>query len=1224
MRDFLTILASAVILILTIALVGPWLVNWTAHRAWVESELSRVSGAHVQVGGAIDLKLLPVPRLSLAAVHVSGSRPDGPVLDVERLRLELAVASLLRGELRFTDAELERPRLSVSRLSDGSLVLPHMPNFAPSGVQVEHITLRDGALVLQLPDKTPIVLGGLDFVGEASSLIGPFKGSGLVRIGAEPVKYRFTTGPIEGDRLRLKAIVDESVLGPRAELEGALAFAAEGAGARASFEGTGAFSATSAIAGASVPWRLAGLLKADVAGASLLSADLRAGDEERAIAASGEVILALAPAPKVRAQFNARQLDLDRLFSPGAKPGAAAPAGARVASLVAAALADPALSERLPAPLQLTLTSPAAVLAGETLSEVRADLSLAAGAAPLVKLSGSGPARSTLMLDGAVETGAAAAFRGHAEFAARDLARFSDWLALTLPDAAQHLRDLPFRALDLAGDVEMSAAGALVRRMKLRLDRSELVGTMAFTRAVGLEKARLFADLTSDALDLDGLPELAGPARLAADMDLSLALDARAVRLARFGADFVDSGHIALKLVKDATSVRLERFAIDNVGGANLAASGVIDAGRAHLDARVDAARLGDLAGLLQRIAPGALADSFARRATALSPARLSLAVRGQDGEAGLLLKELRIEGTARGTRLALSAQAAPEATDVSAQADNPDAVMLLRQLGFDTLPLAGNGAARLQLRAKGTLAKGFETSVDLNAARSDVGFEGRVAGPFESPQLAGALRLRSPDATPLLRMLALVLPDGNASLPVEGLANLALAGGTLAFNNVAGLVAGTFVNGALRGVPEGDARRWGGDLTIDRLALPVLASLALGPMANPKPGALWPEQRFAPGLADPPRVDLRIEAGRFELSGETIARNAAFDLRIAPGIVAIENANMQLGQGKIGGQMTFRRDAASASLSGGLDLTGVDMPAGPVAGLATGHLDFTSTGQSYGALVAGLAGSGSVQIAPLAIANADPAAIARIVEASERGEGGLNEQEMRANLAREFDRAPLALERGAFEASLAAGVLRLTGKDLAPTVRLELTHDLRDRSTQARLLLSAAHMPPDWSGSPPSATLVWQAKGGAAQRVVEAVPLLNALSARAITRESARVEALEADIRERAAFNRRAKALDFMRRREREVAAFLEEQHRRELEEERLRTMPPSATDALGRFMENLPAEEAARIERERRQRRALEVLKQRAEDALRATQPAPLPPQRPQPGDPLATGLY
>lgn len=1214
------------ILILTLALVGPWFVDWTAQRGWVESELTRITGARVRVGGAIDLKLLPVPRLELQGLRITSSRPEGPSLDVADVKLELAAASLLRGELRFTDADLDRPQLTLSRFEGGAVVLPRIPNFGTSGVQVERLALRNGSVAFQKPGQPPVVLGGLDFTGEASSLIGPFKGSGAVKVGSEPVKYRFTTGPIEGDRLRLKVIVDESALGPRADLEGALAFLASGSGALPSFEGTGVFSATDVIAGAPVPWRLAGALKADAMRASLETADLRAGDDERAIAATGSVTLSFQPALRLDAQLAARQLDFDKLLASGKNT---TPAGPRLAALLADAVADASLSERLPFPLGVALTSPAATLAGESLTDLRVELGLAAKQAPRLKLALYGPARSALSMDGAVETGAAAAFRGRVDVSARDLPRFSDWLALSLPDEAKRLRDLPFRSLDLAGEVELSSAGAVGRKLTLHLDRSEMAGTMAFTRAAGREPSRLFADLTSDALDLDGLPELAGPARLAADMDLSLALEARAVRLERFGAGYVDAGRIGLKLVKDHAGARLEKFAIENIGGANVTATARMGDSGAQVEARLDAARLGDLAGLVQRIAPGPLADALAKRATALSPARLTLSAHGQGADA---VGDVRIEGTARGTKVDARAQGSADALKVTASAESNDAVMLLRQVGFETLPLLGLGSGRVQLRADGSLAKGFETSIVANAARGEAAFDGHVA--TDKAEWRGNVRVRSPDAGPLLRVLAVALPDANAGLPIDGSAQVEQAGAVLSFTNLSGLVSGAFVNGALRGETEGEARNWSGDLKVDRIALPGIASLALGPMGAPARGALWPDQRLAPGLADPPRIDLRIGSSSFEVSDALIAQDAAFDLHIAPGSVAIENAQMRLGTGKVAGQVAFRRDGPAASIAGKLDLANVSAPSGPVSGGMTGRIEFTTTGQSYLALAGGLAGGGKIDIKPLALAGADASAIPRLIEAADRNAVNIDENEMRSRLLREFEAAPFQIDGKTFDASIAAGVVRLASDEIP---RVELSYDLRQPGASARVTLTAPRTPKDWTGPVPGATLIWQGRPGAMQRNADAGPLFNAISARAIAREAARVEALEADIRERAYFNRRAKAFEFIRRRDREVAAYLDEKHRAEAEEARRKadeekqreTARLPADSAIGRVLESVsppPVDPAAQ------RRRASEILRQRAEDSLRAAQSrpatpqsaAPLPMPRPPIEDPLASGRY
>ena len=70
MRDLITLVATALILLLTAALAGPWFIDWTAHRGWVESELARLTATRVKVNGEVDLKLLPVPKLSLRDVRV--------------------------------------------------------------------------------------------------------------------------------------------------------------------------------------------------------------------------------------------------------------------------------------------------------------------------------------------------------------------------------------------------------------------------------------------------------------------------------------------------------------------------------------------------------------------------------------------------------------------------------------------------------------------------------------------------------------------------------------------------------------------------------------------------------------------------------------------------------------------------------------------------------------------------------------------------------------------------------------------------------------------------------------------------------------------------------------------------------------------------------------------------------------------------------------------------
>jgi hypothetical protein len=722
---------------------------------------------------------------------------------------------------------------------------------------------------------------------------------------------------------------------------------------------------------------------------------------------------------------------------------------------------------------------------------------------------------------------------------ARDIPRLASYLTLLDPDAMRW-RDLPFRAIELAGDVDVSGVGAIGRQLNVRLDRSAFSGALAYTRAQGAERARLFANLTSDALDLEDLPELAGPLRLTSDMDVSLALEARAVRLERLGAGVVDAGRIGLQLVKDARETRLEKLNIENIGGASLSLRGRFgDAGH-DLTAQVDARRLNDVSNLLQRIAPNAWSDALSQRAVALSPLRLDASLRGRDW---MKPDDLRLEGTARGTKFNLALKPNGDGADITGLAENPDAGLLLRQLGLETLPINNPGAGRFQLRATGNGSKGFAGSASLAAARVDVVAEGRASGTLDAPDLRSTLRLRSTDASQFLRLIGFGLPDLSTSLPLEIGADLMISKGTISLDHLSGLAAGSFLNGSVRGDERDGFLRWSGRLKTDRLGLPMLAMLSLGPMPAAPRGAVWSEQKFVPGLVETPRMRIEISAGEFDLTENLVAREAQFALRLEPGLVGLEEARMKIGGGQLAGQLALRRTAEGVALLAKADLTNLALPQGPVAGRLSGQVELTSTGLSHAELAAGLTGEGQAQIDGLTIANADATGLVRLIASVDRGQINVDERDLRAALLREFERAPFAGGKRDFILNGAGGVLRFQSFD---EPRLSLSFDARQWMQETRVTLTSLTRPRDWTGEAPAATLIWQGRAGAMQRTLDATPLFNAISARAIIRETARAEALDEDIRERAAIQRRVKALEFLRRREREIVLFQMEERRR------------------------------------------------------------------------------
>ena len=635
------------------------------------------------------------------------------------------------------------------------------------------------------------------------------------------------------------------------------------------------------------------------------------------------------------------------------------------------------------------------------------------------------------------------------------------------------------------------------------------------------------------------------------------------------------------------------------------------------MDVRIDAQRLGDLAALVRRVAPGPFAEALASRSTALSPARLTVNFGAKQPTAGepFQLNALKIEGSLRDTRV--DGTATPDGKDVNVKLgiEGADASLVLRQLGIDTLPLSGSGRARLQVSGRGSPGNGFEGSLDASIAGTDFTYSGRVSGDPFALQMEGTARVKSDDTARLLRVLAVALPDVTQSLPVDLAARVHTNGRNIDLDDLKGQAAGTRLSGQLSLVRDG-APRLKGTLDTERASLPAFVALLLGP-PQPARGGLWSSGAFAPGLQDLLPVEIALHAAELRLSDRSTARDASFRLRMEPSLLAFEDASAKLERGELSGRLTLRRDGQAASASGSLRVGSVPFERAGVSGLLSGGISFTSTGANAAALAAGLAGTGQAKISGFKFTRADPAAPARVIAQADEGSIYISENDFIGALRRELDRAPQQFGDRGFDLNMAAGVLRL-----ASASGQALSLDLRTLSVEARTMLTADPLPKDWTGSAPQLTII--DRDGA--RELDAGAFINTLAARAITKEAARIEALEGDIRERAAFARRKRGLDFLHQREREIAVYEAEQARLAAEAER------RAADEDRKRL----AEESRRAADDAR-RAAEDERKRVAEEERRRVQAAPAPinimPQPPAPPvfqappanmDPSAAGRY
>lgn len=1194
MRILLTLIALALVAVLSAALLAPLFIDWPLHRVQIEGELSEVLGARVVVSGPIDIGFLPTPYIQVENVKISdGNGDDAAAFTCDRLRLEASLASLPSGRAHFTLARLDHPVVTLARGAGGSVRPPQWRFKARADrVSLDRVVVTDGRLRV-LGGEAALDVAGLDIDATAASLVGPYRGSGRVGAsGAARAEFRFATGALANAALPVKLEIDEAAGLPSGVFDGLVTLTPNSAddGVDLAYSGSGAVSGVAPMGDSEppAPWSVVGALRADFSAANLDNLVARFGPDERALEASGAARLEMGAHAGLTADLKAKELNVDALLR---RDGEDFASPARALAVLGNLLSPLKVGAGAPLALRLAFATPTVIVGAQTLSDVSLNATAVRGAPIEGELALGLPGDSTLRLSGALELGSAAQFKGQLEANLGDFAQLRDWASKDEPDVAQRLSALqsafPYRKASAKGDVEISAVGFSARNLQFVVDRTALSGAMAFTRPLGEERGRLFMDLRGDALDVDALPNLSASADLVGDIDLSVALEAAKLRVARVGEAAIDSGSLSLKVTKSGSEFSLDRFSVAGLGGAAIEARGASGSQGRWLSVQLNTDKLRDFAAMIGRVAPGPLSRSLMQRAGALSPAKATFEARGAGARpnGGGVFDSVRAQGSAGQTQFAFKAERSPETGGGVAATLTLDAAeggALLRQFGVGASSVS-SGRARIDASANGWWDTGFDAHVEASLAGANLAWRGRLkpeASGDDTP-LFGAATMKADNVMPLLVALGLGGPAA-AMIPVDLAADLVVRGADVRLPRLIGTVAGAKISGQLNWrpavepgpdasidadvalarsiageTPTASRPQIDGELVLDRASLAALLSLPLGAQQATKPGAKWSDARFGSPLLDPPAVDVRLTIGALDIADGLQGRAASARMKTEKGRFDIAELAMDVAGGRAAGQVTIRRDGPVATLEGQASFDPTPVDRASVRGRLGAALAFASTGQSASALVAGMVGEGQVQTSGLAIPRLDPGALARVIAKAQMPDARIDETNVTHALGLEFDKQAMDLPDGAMPAVMSAGVVHIgpyRSSAAGGSATASGDFDLRTQELTIRAAFAAADGGKFWSGPPPSIAVTLSGPVDAPTRQIDASALVAGLAAQAIARESDRIASLEADIRERAYFNRRLKAEQFMRQREAELAAFAAEQARIKSEEDRKR----------------------------------------------------------------------
>jgi len=949
-------IGTALILALLTALIGPFFVDWGAHRLAFEAEAARIVGMPVKVLGDVDARLLPSPRIRLGDVVVGDL--EHPFARMARFDLDVEVTPLIKGEVRVGELRLERPEVELTVGADGRIA--GMGGATPIAAVVERAEIVDGRLTLA-DGRTGqgVAFDRISATGTAASLDGPWKLDGRAAREGAGFAFHLQAGRNAAAEwgFRIAATLDDDPTSAVLDLR----FADE---SRLRATGTISAERRPAEAGngttAGAAWRANAGIEATLDGVEARDLVLALGPEAREVRLSGGGRWRFGRTAEVEAALSARQIDLDRSIGTGEERGGD-PATAIGALLSGVGV----LRDRLPTG-RLTLEVQNATLGGGTIQDIALEARTVGGEVRVERFAARAPGRTTIALSGRLGRAETIGFTGHGEITSNQPEDLAAWWS-GRPAGDDH-----FDVVSLAGDVSLGRDEMRGEGLRLALGRAEARGWFDWTvtrgTRLGLTAERLELDQIGRLGRLFGIGGLAGA--MVATGALEVDLDARAVVLP--GAVAKDVG-LGARVSRDR--VALSRLAVGDLAGATLSGSGAIadplGTPRGGIDVAVTAPRpavaIRALAGL---VAGPEAAETAGRIGAALGPLDVRARISGSNGGDGASDLALHVDGRAAGWPGALDGRFSGRLDDWRA--------------GRITLEgaLFGDGPmkpATARVTVAGTAGEGLSTSLAASGAAGRGSLDGRVSFPATgTAKIEQKAVLTLADASGLAALAGRPIAAFERRVPVSVSAQFAGDWPKLAVSALSGKVGATSLDG--EGTLDLGRRpaALAGRLHLDRLEAAMAADVLIGGGAS---GGLVPEEGVwasaalePPLLADLATADLATTIDRLDLGDSDGAAlgHATGRVAFSSAETRIEGFAAELAGGRLGGEMRVSRAAGAATrLSGRATLAEIGLDALPwkigaapaLTGRVGGELSFETSGRSAAALVAGLAGTGRLVV---------------------------------------------------------------------------------------------------------------------------------------------------------------------------------------------------------------------------------------------------------------------
>ncbi len=1220
-----------IVVVLFTALLAPWFIDWTRYKADFEREASRVIGQPVQVKGAANLRLLPLPSVTFDGLEVGRYQDGSAMMTVDQFALDMELMPLLKSQVRIVEMNLVRPKVTVRVNENGTIAWTDRQQFIvdPEKVKLEDVRIENGSVRIEgLAGGRVIELERLYGETSARSLFGPWRIAVDGFVDGERASLNIATGQLQASgQIRVKATMRPAKRPYRITLDGPVALSDGVLGWSGAFElaarRTNADGSPLTGAPQPLPVHVDGDFALTPRLADVTDFRLEIGDRADPYTITGSGSANIQDEIFFNVIADGRQIDIDRI----ARAEQASGSSGLGLERRLAALRD--VLEQVPVPTvngQIDLKLPA-VIAGDTLiREVGAKLRPEGPGWKLEWLEAVLPGNTGLEAWGKVGLGHDFGFTGHLIVASRQPTGLAAWLGR---EAGPELRRL--ESTGFAADVTISNRQQSLENLELRLGSAVLGGKLQRLMPQGARPA-VIVELSGERINLDDLRAIQtlvterGSGEIS-DHDLDITVSAGV--LEGLG---VTARDVSSRFTVTGGSVSVKKFDATDFLGAELDSYGHIDdllnRPNGNFQLHVSAADPSGLVGFLRdKLGANTFIDNFADNPALLGELDLTVTINARAADAGSRGFVI-FDGSAGGTDIESKISFEGRRDDlagvelgISASLVQQDPARLLAQLALPVLPVAVDGPLEVSAELSGHASTGLDAHVSAMLPTATLTANGTLgfAAEGDIDRASGRLTLGAQDIDPMVLLSGLAIPGAGEGMPASVSATVEADRQGARFESISGQIAGNEFAGDLAlEVPLGANVAIDGELTADRLSLPLFAAVAHGRTGREMADfgeEVWSDTAFGPPLMSGLDGQIAVAADKIDMGIGEPATAAAGKLVLSNGNVSIEEAGADWLGGRITGGVSFGNTdgtgvfSIKASLDGanaGIAATTFDL-APAVSGRFDVDGSVEGSGRSVRGLVAGLTGGGTVHIEAATVAGVNLSPLPYVFEQVDV-EGFEIQDESVAPIVE------AVIREGELElAGLSVPFLVTGGKAKARNIALEARGtritvdgeaDLVSRALDAGMVLKFDPGKEWVTGADPEVSVHWRGDRANPARELDVQPLSGFLSIRNYEREQRRVEILQASILEKQRLRRDVigtNARIRYRQRLRDEELRRQRQLLQAREELRLRELAALVQDEMHAEEARIAAEEEARRRALEEEARRIEIEQRRREEEAR-----------------------